>query len=437
MAEQVGRHPRHVAGVGRAQANAASGLGLDHHGGHRQAVVVLERVPGIPVQVDDGYAEGLDGRCRLRIDGVDEGARLDPGRGHRATAEQLELEPVGQHPPADALAIVATRGPGVGGDRHLGMVDQVLPHPRQVRLHRNVVLRQLLGRPDTREHQKLRGHQRTRRQDHLALRAHPVHLALAVAVLDAHGASVFDQYLLDLAVERDLEPRVLAQRLHVGVGSRAALARPIHELIEADPGLTLAIEVAVVGQPRRLGGLDKPARGHIHMTGIRDLEWPAAPVVFIDQTVVVLHPAKVLEHPLPGPVGPRRVAGESPIPVVVVLGPPAHVDLGIDRGTAAEHVALGNVMDPSPQMSLRLGLVIAHELRAIDHLEDARRHVEQRVVVGRARLQKQHPGTLLAHQAGGYHAPGGPAPDNNMIDVAHSFSPAKKVLRTNSHEASR
>jgi hypothetical protein len=34
--------------------------------------------------------------------------------------------------------------------------------------------------------------------------------------------------------------------------------------------------------------------------------------------------------------------------------------------------------------------VVAHEFAAVDHLEDARRHIEQRMVVRMARFKKQH-----------------------------------------------
>ena len=66
------------------------------------------------------------------IDRVDEGPGLDPGGQDAARAEQLELQPVHQHPPADALLEVTVGAVGGGDDRHLGVVDQVLADAGQV-----------------------------------------------------------------------------------------------------------------------------------------------------------------------------------------------------------------------------------------------------------------------------------------------------------------
>ena len=57
-----------------------------------------------------------DGRLGRRVDRIDEGAGLDAGRGHRAGAEQLEMDAVADHPPADALAEIAVGPVGERGD---------------------------------------------------------------------------------------------------------------------------------------------------------------------------------------------------------------------------------------------------------------------------------------------------------------------------------
>ena len=61
-------------------------------------------------------------------------------------------------------------------------------------------------------------------------------------------------------------------------------------------------------------------------------------------------------------------------------------------------------MDAIVEMFLRHRLVIAHELRAVDHLEDAGRHVEQRMAVRMPALEQQHARPAIGHQPGGRHA---------------------------------
>ena len=87
------------------------------------------------------------------------------------------------------------------------------------------------------------------------------------------------------------------------------------------------------------------------------------------------------------------------LPFVVVGRPPAHIDLRVDRRTAAENVALRYVMSAAVQMLLWNCLMIGHELAALDHLEDARGHVEKRMAMGMARLEQEHARVFLRHEA--------------------------------------
>ena len=127
-----------------------------------------------------------------RIDRVDEGARLDARRGDGAGAEKLELQPVQQHPPADALLVIAVAAVGNGDDRHLRMVDEVLADARQIGMAGDAVRLQLIGGADAGQHQKLRRHQRARGDDDLAPGKSRALGAVLVAVGDAFGNAVLD-----------------------------------------------------------------------------------------------------------------------------------------------------------------------------------------------------------------------------------------------------
>ena len=73
-------------------------------------------------------------------------------------------------------------------------------------------------------------------------------------------------------------------------------------------------------------------------------------------------------------------------------------------------------MHTAAEVFLRYGPVIAHELAAVDHLEDARRHVEQRMAVRMAGLEQQHSSPGL-DQARGRHAARRAAAHHDMIET--------------------
>ena len=68
----------------------------------------------------------------------------------------LNCRPLHQHPPADALPVIAVGAVGHGDDRHLGMVDQVLADAGQIGDDvRMPCAAQLIGRADAGQHQEL------------------------------------------------------------------------------------------------------------------------------------------------------------------------------------------------------------------------------------------------------------------------------------------
>ena len=110
----------------------------------------------VAVEIDDRHAEGLDRGLGVRVDRVDEGAGLDAGREDRAGAEQLELQAVEEHPPADALPVVAVAGRSpsamIGTS---GWSIRFSPTPGRSAMHGDAVLAQLVGRADAGQHEEL------------------------------------------------------------------------------------------------------------------------------------------------------------------------------------------------------------------------------------------------------------------------------------------
>src|SRR5690349_1997421 len=80
-------------------------------------------------------------------------------------------------------------------------------------------------------------------------------------------------------------------------------------------------------------------------------------------------------------------------------------------------------------MRLRDRLVVAHIFRAVDHLEDARRHVEQRMAVRVTTFEEQHPGAGGNEARGGDAARGAPADDDVVEPFVHlALRPQARIL---------
>ena len=118
-------------------------------------------------------------------------------------AEQLELQAVEQHAPADALPVIAVRAIGDRDDRHFRMVDQILADARQIGDAIDAVRAQMIGRADARQHQQLRRDQRAGGDDHFAVGEGLLLGAVGVAPGDADRAAVLDLDALRLGAEAD------------------------------------------------------------------------------------------------------------------------------------------------------------------------------------------------------------------------------------------
>ena len=158
------------------------------------------------------------------------------------------------------------------------------------------------------------------------------------------------------------------------------------------------------------------------MSGVGDEQRPVGAVRGVVQPAVALHAAKVLEDGVPAPVGAVIVAAQDLVPVVIVGGAAADIDLRVHRRAAAEHIALRDVVRAAVEMRLRHGRVVLHVLAAVDHLEDAGRHVEQRMVVRMPRLEQQNAMVALGDQLRRGDTAGRPAADDDVVELLPSHS---------------
>src|SRR4029079_16315426 len=104
---------------------------------------MLHRAQGVAVEIDDRDAERLYVRSCLTIHGVNESSGFDACGEDRAPLEGLELKPVSQHPPTNALFEVSIRAVGDRRHWHFWVIDEVLSDTRQIDLTVNSVGKQV------------------------------------------------------------------------------------------------------------------------------------------------------------------------------------------------------------------------------------------------------------------------------------------------------
>ena len=116
------------------------------------------------------------------------------------------------------------------------------------------------GFTKSRQHEKLRGHQRTSGDDDLAIGVDSVVLTGLVAIGHTNCRAILDLDAAHPRMQLDLQLWIAFQRGNEGICRTAALAVAVHELKEADTALAGAIEVMVEGQAQCLNTLHEPAR---------------------------------------------------------------------------------------------------------------------------------------------------------------------------------
>jgi hypothetical protein len=133
------------------------------------------------------------------------------------------------------------------------VIGQVCAHAGTVRHHRDVVLTQVVGRADARQHQQLGAAHRPGGQDDLDV-GRGEHLGAALQVTHPDGAAALDLDRDGQGIGRDGQVRPPGGRMQVGVRRRPPPAAPLGHLVVTDAVLAGAVEVVI-------GGLAATARG--------------------------------------------------------------------------------------------------------------------------------------------------------------------------------
>ena len=229
------------------------------------------------------------------------------------------------------------------GRRHALVQDdvevilQVAAHAGQVMHHIDTVLAQVGRRPDARRHQQLRRAERPCRHDHFAARAQHEFLAVApgqhphrTAFLEKDAQHLRAGHHMQMAAPAVAIAVPGVAAVQVRAGGVPALAVVLGDLIPAHAFLFAAVEIVIAQDAGMLRGIDKVLAERIGRAQVAHMQRPGAAVqrvvVMARHALVAFGAAEVWQHIVPRPA---IAAGGSP--AVVVGGPAAHIDHGVDR----------------------------------------------------------------------------------------------------------
>ena len=248
---------------------------------------------------------------------------------------------------------------------------------------------QVVGVPDPREHQELRGADEPGGEHDLLAGADDAARAVLVLHLDAGGAAVVDDDLGDHHLGLQLERRHV---LVVDVAARGAVAQAAGGVLlhPADALLRLPVVVVEDLDAEGVGGrLDEVEGALLRRLVAGDLDRAAGAAVRVGAVLEVLH-ALVRRVDLVG--GPAGVALGRP--GVVVGAVAAHVDHAVDGAGAADDLAPRDRHLAVEQVLLRRGVVAPVDarldLRHRVHRADHPGLLHQELLVALAGLEQDH-----------------------------------------------
>ena len=317
------------------------------------------------------------------------------------------------------------------GVLHIGfeVVLEVLAHAFARGHHGDVQRREQRGVAHAGELQQLGGVDGAATQNHLTRGAH-LHANPVVHHLNTdrtRRVRAFKQH----AGGQGAGAQEQVGALHGGaqVGHRGAPAPPLvnRHVHRAKAFLAVTVHVLGSGIAGLLTGLDE---GFVE----RVLASPGAHVQRAAVAAVVVAPfgpcfglAKVRQAIRVAPIVQAMAMG----PALVIQGVSADVDHAVDRGGAADHLATRAVDAPVVHEGLGLGLVQPSVARVGHGVGKTRWHVDEQVVVHRARFQHEHAHVGVLAQAVGQHAAGRAGTHDDVVVcwIAHVSSALSMLQR--------
>ena len=206
--------------------------------------------------------------------------------------------------------------------------------------------------------------------------------------------------------------RPAQRRAQEGVSAGRPAALVGVDLIDADAFPGRGVEVGGGGQAQSPGRLDELLAKRMGARAqVRHVDRPPGSVVDAGAPVVILR------HPEIGQnvgVGPAGIALGHPVVEVTRLA--AHIDHGVDRAGAADHLAAGPVAGPATQRGDRRGVVHPVDLRIEEGAAIADGQLDPHRAVRAARFQHQHGRVRPFRQAPRDHAAGRAGADDQIVE---------------------
>ena len=239
----------------------------------------------------------------------------------------------------------------------------------------NSKVAQVVRGADAGEHQKLRRTDRASREDHLALRLRAPRLAI-LPPNHAGGAAAIECDALGEASGLDAQVRAVHHRLEKAARRRPAAAHALVDVEICRAFIVAAIEVVDLLDAILRRGLAERVEQIPAQPRCFDTPLPADAMMFARTEEMIGLLAEQRQHIVPAPAGEAELA-----PVIVIGRLPAHVDHGVDRRRAAEHLA-ARIVERAP-VQARLGLGLEHPVgaRIADREQVADRNVKPDPVV--------------------------------------------------------
>jgi hypothetical protein len=196
----------------------------------------------------------------------------------------------------------------------------------------------------------------------------------------------------------------------------ATLAAFLHGLVEIHALLLSAVEVRRQRVAGLLRGLHEGVAQDIGAAMFGDVESAALAVERVGAAFAVLGFAEQRQHVL---VRPAFIAEAGP--VVVVPGVATDIDLGVDRGTAAQRLAARPQHLAIAAVRLRLGAELPVVDLAAHQRDDACGDGDQQALVDRTGFEQADLVFAAGRQTVGQHAAGRAAADDDV--VVHRATP--------------
>lgn len=288
---------------------------------------------------------------------------------------------------------------------------QILPYARQVRSDGHVAVFEVLRRPQSRAHEKLRRADGPGTQDHLRTRlGEPFEPILFVG--DADGTPAVDLNAPHVRIGHHGE--IVAASCGSEVGRRRAgtLPGPLRNLVETGPVWHTGVEVGVIWVPCADGRTHDGLRERVRGLQVGDEQGAALAVVARSAARVGFEALEVRQDRSVAP----SVAAVGGGPGVVVGGMAAKSNSRVHGAAAAQHVAPRPVQLARQEVLLGGGrappLVAFGRKQVLGGYWRSRVHRAFRLSAG---CQQEHARPPVLAEATRQHPPGRAAPDDHVV----------------------